>query len=149
MDLRRLDRMPPVGAAMTPFPYFVSSLDPVEKVERLMEEHGIRHVPVQDDGRVVGIVSERDLHQLVNRSLPKVDKARIRVRDILVSDPYVVEIHASLGAVVAQMGKRRLGSAIVVKRGKLAGILSVTDVCRVLSEILETRFSPGGGDEAA
>ncbi len=148
MDLRRLDKMPAVGVAMTPFPHFVGSSDPVVEIERLMAEHGIRHVPVQEDGRVVGIVSERDLHQLVNRALPPADKARIRARDILVGDPYVVEITAPLGEVVAEMGRRRLGSAIVVRRGKLAGILSVTDVCRVLAEILEARFAKPGGDAA-
>ena len=37
----------------------------------------------------------------------------------------------------------------VVKRGKLAGILSVTDVCRVLTEVLRERFPDSGGNDAA
>jgi hypothetical protein len=40
-----------------------------------------------------------------------------------------------------------IGSAIVVRQERLAGILSVTDVCRVLAEILRHRF-PGGHDAA-
>ena len=112
-----------------------------------MEEHEIRHVPVQRDGQVVGIITERDLHHLVNPSLPAVDKQRIRARDVLVSEPYVVEVGAPLDEVVAEMAERHIGSAIVVKNRKLAGILSVTDVCRVLAEILRHRF-PHPGDAA-
>ncbi len=148
MDLRKYTRMPPVGAAMTPFPHFVEAGDSVEKIEELMDRHEIRHVPVQEGGHVIGIVSERDLHHVVNPSLPPRDKSRIRARDVLRPDPYVVEIDAPLAAVVSTMAERQLGSAIVVKRGKLAGILSVTDVCRILGEILAHRF-PGSGNDAA
>ena len=147
MDLRDYRHMPPVAAAMTPFPYHVRTDDPISAVERLMEEHGIRHVPVQDGGRVVGIITERDLHHLVNPALPQRDRDRIRARDVLVPDPYVVEMSAPLDLVVAEMSRRQIGSAIVVRQQRLAGILSVTDVCRVLAEILRQRF-PGGDDAA-
>ena len=50
-----LDRPPAVGAAMTPFPHFVDIMDPVSKIEELMSSHRIRHVPVQQEGRVVGL----------------------------------------------------------------------------------------------
>ena len=147
MDLRDYRHMPPVSAAMTPFPYHVQADDPISEVERLMEEHRIRHVPVQDGGRVVGIISQRDLHHLVNPALPRRDHQRIRARDILVPDPYVVEMTAPLDEVLAEMARRQIGSAIVVRHGRLAGILSATDACRVLAEVLRHRFS--GSDDAA
>ena len=147
MDLSDYRHMPPVSAAMTPFPYHVQADDPISEVERLMEEHRIRHVPVQDGGRVVGIISQRDLHHLVNPALPRRDHQRIRARDILVPDPYLVEMTAPLDEVLAEMARRQIGSAIVVRHERLAGILSVTDVCRVLAEILRHRFS--GSDDAA
>ncbi len=130
MDLRRFDKMPPVGAAMTPFPYFVEAATPVDAIERLMADQAIHHVPVLRNGRVVGIVSDRD-------------------PAVVIPDPYVVEIHTPLDEVVFTMSERRTGPAIVVKRGKLAGILSVTDICRVLVEILRERFPASGGDDAA
>ena len=147
MDLRDYRNMPPVSAAMTPFPYHVQADDPISEVERLMEQHRIRHVPVQEDGRVVGIISEGDLHHLVNPALPRRDHQRIRARDILVREPYVVELTAPLDEVVAEMARRQIGSAIVVRHERLAGILSYTDICRVLAEILRHRFS--GSDDAA
>lgn len=42
----RSDKRPPVGAAMTPFPYCVEESAPPEVVLRLMAEHSLRHVPV-------------------------------------------------------------------------------------------------------
>jgi len=49
------------------------------------------------------------------------------------------------------MAKRRIGSVIVQRQGKLAGILSAIDVCRILGEYLESMFPDGrrGGDSAA
>lgn len=149
MRMAQHGRAPTVGAAMTAFPYFVDVMDPVVKLEELMSAHEIRHVPVQSDGQVVGIVSERELHHLVNPSLPAIDKRRIRARDVLVSDPFVAEIDAPLQTVAREMADRHIGSAIVVRKGKLAGILSVTDVCRVLADLLDEIHPPPRDDEAA
>jgi CBS domain-containing protein len=134
---------------MTPFPYFVEADEPVERVERLMEEHNIRHVPVQENGTVVGIVSERDLHQLVIRSLSKEKKGNIRAREVMVSNPYVVTFDTPLNKVTKEMARRHIGSAIIVHHGKLAGILSAVDACRILAEILESEFAPAKGNDAA
>jgi len=142
MDLRRFEKMPPVGAAMTPFPYFAEESESLDAVAALMAEHAIHHVPVVRDGKVVGMISEKEIR--VHRATPGAC-----ARDVLVPDPYVVEMHTPLADVVSAMAERRDGSAIVVKKGKLAGILSITDVCRVLATILRERFEPGDGDDAA
>jgi acetoin utilization protein AcuB len=147
-ELQRHGKMPAVGAVMTRFPYFVGPDDRVQEVERLMQEHGIRHVPVLSDGRVVGIVSERDLHRIVNPALPSVDKERIRVRAVQLRDPYVVDIATPLAEVLSAMAARRIGSAIVLRREKLAGVLSSTDACRLLAELLESIHAQPGDDAA-
>ena len=58
-------KMPIVGAVMTSFPYFIEIEDTAAKIERMMDQHTIRHLPVQENGKIVGIVSERDLHHYV------------------------------------------------------------------------------------
>jgi len=134
---------------MTPFPYFVDTDNEVGEVERLMGEHHIHHIPVQQNGRVVGIVAERDLYHLGDRFLPITDRARIRARDIMADDPYIVAFDTPLNEVALEMAQRHAGSAIVLHHGKLAGILSATDICRILAEIFESEFSPDTGDDAA
>jgi acetoin utilization protein AcuB len=147
--MKKYKNIPNVGSVMTPFPHFVDADDTFENIEALMSAHNIRHVPVQQNGRVVGIVSERDLHNRLGRTATLSSKARIRARDIMVEDPYVVPFDAPLNEVTNQMAQRHIGSAIVLHHGKLAGILSAMDVCRILAEILESEFPHAPGDDAA
>jgi len=142
-------RMPVVGAVMTSFPYYVGANDTATKMEKMMDEHEIRHLPVQEKGKVIGIVSERDLHHVVKRTAATEEKNQITAREIMIADPYVVPFGTPLNTVVSEMAKRRIGSAIVLRRGKLAGLLSASDVCRILAGHLESLFGPDGGDDAA
>lgn len=148
MKLADHTRMPTVAAVMTPFPYSVQVGDAVGEVERLMAEHQIRHIPVLDGERVVGLISERDLHHQVHPSLPARDKARIHARAVMVGSPYTVEISAPLADVVAEMATAHIGCAIVTRHERLAGIFSTIDACRILEEILRERFSDGHPDAA-
>jgi acetoin utilization protein AcuB len=143
MHLADYDHMPSVGAAMTPFPYSVGPDASVLDVEHMMNTHRIRHVPVLEEGRVLGVVSERDLHHLVHTALPEADKARLRIRHLLRHEPYVVEMNTPLDEVAREMAKRHIGSAVVLRHGKLAGIFSTVDACRLLGEILSDRFRDG------
>jgi acetoin utilization protein AcuB len=139
MKIAEYDHMPSVAALMTPFPYFVRPDEPVSRALALMREHQIRHVPVREGDRVVGVVSEGDLRGR---------EADARVRDVRVSHPYAVELGAPLAGVLREMAARRIGTAVVLRAEKLAGIVTVTDVCLALAEILESRFGPRGGDAA-
>jgi CBS domain-containing protein len=47
------------------------------------------------------------------------------------------------------MARDHIGAALVVRRGKLVGIFTVTDACRLFAEWLRVRFPGSGGDEAA
>lgn len=142
-------KMPIVGAVMTSFPYFVDSDDPVGRLEKMMDDRGIRHLPVQEKGKIVGIVSERDLHHRLPRIAAPEEKARLRARDIMIANPYTVGFNTPLSEVVAQMALRHIGSVIVTRKGKLAGILSAMDVCRIFAEYLDNQFGVGSGIDAA
>ena len=77
------------------------------------------------------------------------DKTRLRVRHLLLPDPYAVEMSAPLDEVVADMAARHIGSSIVLRHGRLAGVFSATDACRLLAEFLRDRFRPGEPEGAA
>ncbi|HWH79991.1 MAG TPA: CBS domain-containing protein [Candidatus Binatus sp.] len=147
--MKHRTKMPIVGAVMTSFPYFVEADDSVIKVEKMMDDHDIRHLPVQESRKLVGIVSERDLHHFINRAASTESKLKIRARDVMVAHPCVAAFNTPLNAVVAQMARRHIGSVIIVRHGKLAGILSSIDVCRILAEYLEDQFAPTRGYDAA
>lgn len=142
-------KMPIAGVVMTSFPYFVEADDDVAKIEQMMDQHNIRHLPVQEKGVLVGIVSERDLHHLIKRTASAEEKAKLRARDIMIDEPYTVAFRTPLSEVVAEMAKRHIGSVVVTRGGKLAGIISAMDICRIFGEFLDTMFPHGSGDEAA
>ncbi len=149
MDFLQLDHMPPIKAVMTPFPYSVDLAESVEVAERMMREHDVRHLPVSDDGKLVGEISQRDIGVGLKPGIGPSERSQVRVDDLCVSDAYVVALNAPLDEVLREMADRRIGSALVVKGEKLVGIFTMTDACRVLADLLSDRFGGPGDDEVA
>ncbi len=128
-------RVPQLKDVMTPFPHFADAEQSVSAAREQMTAHGVRHLPVKDGGELTGIVSERDLAVAANSSID------LPLRALCDKDLYVVDLHTRLDQVVIEMAKRRVGSALVVRDGRLAGILTATDVCRLYGELL-TQLAP-------
>ena len=134
-----MERIPPIKAVMTPFPHSVGIDDSVEMARQVMRAQGIRHLAVTEQGRLVGVISEREVELAANAGL---------VRDAQMSGAYVVELTEPLDRVLIAMARSHLGSALVVKRGKLVGIFTTSDACRIFGECLRNLF-PNDDDEAA
>jgi acetoin utilization protein AcuB len=139
MDPRLLERIPPIKAVMTPFPHTVGIDDTIETARQAMRAQEIRHLAVTEKGQLVGVISAREIELA--------DSARV-VRDAQLVDAYVVELTERLDRVLLAMAKSHLGSALVVKRGKLVGIFTTSDACRIFGECLRNLF-PNDDNEAA
>lgn len=148
MPLFRIDHLPSLKAAMTPFPHSVRVDEPLGRAREMMAAHGIRHLPVTGGGRLVGLVTERDLNLLAGFTPTPRERDDLLVRDACVLDAYVVDIDAPLSAVLRELAERHIGSALVTRHEKLVGIFTVTDACRAFGELL-AGLEPGGDDEAA
>lgn len=118
---------------MTPSPSLIDRSETVGGALKLMKERSIRHLPVVEDGKLLGIVSERDLELAC--SLPQLDVHRISVEQVMVFDPLQVEPQAPLEGVVAEMFERKLGSAVVTKGGEPIGVFTTTDALFALSKV--------------
>ena len=140
MELLEYKKMPPVAALMNPFPYFAEYNSSVAQVLELMKSHNVRHIPIKQHDRVVGIISERDLRWMGNQSLALPDTGEIPVSHVMTFNPYLVEIDTPLTTVIAEMTKRKIGAAIVISSGRLAGIVTVIDICNALGDLLESEF---------
>ncbi|MBW2273919.1 MAG: CBS domain-containing protein [Deltaproteobacteria bacterium] len=149
MDFQNLDHMPAIKAVMTPFPYSVDLGESVAAAERMMREHEVRHLPVSDEGKLVGEISQRDIGVGSKPGVGPREVSELRVADLCVSDAYVVELNTRLDEVLREMAERRIGSALVVKGEKLVGIFTMSDACWVLADLLSARFRGPGDDEAA
>jgi acetoin utilization protein AcuB len=120
---------------MTGSPHTIGRVQSLTVARRLMREHGIRHLPVLDGGRIVGLLSERDL--LLIEALPGVNPTDVRVEEAMVEDVHVVEPDTPLADAIAPMIERKLGSAVVAEGGHVRGILTTLDVLRALADRLE------------
>jgi CBS domain-containing protein len=141
--------MPAIKSVMSPFPYSVDVGAPVADAQKFMREHRIRHLPVTQEGALVGSVSDRDIKLVLGPDFAYPDAEATRVADVLVRDAYIVDMDARLDDVLTHMAEHHLGSAIVTRRGKLAGIFTVTDACHHFAEYLRGQVRRAGGDDAA
>jgi acetoin utilization protein AcuB len=132
---------------MTPFPYSIDVGGTIIEAGKLMQEHGIRHLPVKDGGELVGVVSERDLRVVIATRDDLAANAGITVGTVCRMQPYVVDISEPLALALREMAVRHISSALVVKQGKLVGILTATDACKVLASLLD-ELAPSGDDVA-
>ena len=115
-------------------PATIGKSDPLVAAHRLMQTHRIRHLPVLHQGRIVGVVSERDLYLL--ETVKNVDPRREPVEEAMTAFPFTVPPDANLADVARQMWKHRYGSALVVKDGVLVGIFTRADALRALTEMV-------------
>ncbi len=106
----------------------------------MMDEHRIRHLPVVDGEKLVGIVSDRDLRLVTEPSSGRARGSKLTVGEICERDVYVVELTERLDGVLDEMLRRRIGSAVVVKADRVVGIFTSVDACRVLRRLLEDFF---------
>lgn len=136
-----MHKKPTLAAAMTPFPYAVDVEAPTTQAEVLMKRHDIHHLPVTRDGQIAGILSARDLADR--------DTRQWLVRDVYQPEPYVVDLATPLEEVLAGMIERRIGSAIVTRHEKLAGIFTHVDVCRSYMTLLNEVFPAAPDDVVA
>jgi CBS domain-containing protein len=138
---------PSLAAAMTPFPFSIGTSATLREARAMMVEHDIHHLPVTDAESIVGVISDGDLFLAGALGQGRSDDLRVDV--VYSRAPYVVDIHASLAEVARTMADRRIGSALVTRHGKLAGILTHTDVARTLADLLDALHPPPTTDQAA
>jgi acetoin utilization protein AcuB len=114
---------------MTPSPHTVPSTATMFDALVIMRRHGIRHLPVVDEGDLVGIVSERDL-AFAERFF---EGREASVASMMTRDPYVAVPSALLSEVCAAMAHAKYGSAIIVDRGNVVGVFTAIDALRAIA----------------
>jgi acetoin utilization protein AcuB len=144
-----MNHIPTMAAVMTPFPYSVDSSDSLLRARALMVEHQVRHLPVVSHHQLLGILTDRDLKRALDPELGLPPKEELFVRDVYVAAAYVVDDSAPLDAVLEHMATHHIGSALVTKRGRLAGIFTSTDACRIYCDHLRRLFPTTTRSDAA
>lgn len=137
-----MKRIPSIKAMMTPFPHAIGSGESVKRATDMMADYNISHLPVMEDGKLVGVVSERQI--------AKVRKPSAKLlKDVRTREAYIVELTEPLDVVLLHMAKAHIDCAVVVKDERLVGIFTRTDACRCFGYMLRSLFPRGHDDDAA
>jgi acetoin utilization protein AcuB len=128
--------VPVVRDLMTATPAVIDGNEDTLAARSLMDEHGVRHLPVLVDGELFGVVSERDLRAA--RAFLDAAPGEIGppVSAVCSRGPYVVGPDAAIDDVAIEVANRRLGAAIVVEDGAVVGIVTTVDLCRELARLV-------------
>jgi CBS domain-containing protein len=124
-------------------PCTVEPSDSVAHARALLDEHRIKHLPVMFKERLVGIVSAHDLQaRAFFGRHPKLAKAlerspdRVRVNSVMTTEVRTVKPADDLGYAAHLMHRKHMGALPVVEQGRLAGIISRSD-------LLDVSLAPG------
>lgn len=135
-------RIPQMKDVMTPFPHFIDVSESVTAAREVMLQHGVRHLPLKSGGELSGVVAARDLEVAAILAKSPGLSGEPSLRDLCDEKAYVVDLHARLDEVMAEMATRRVASVLVIRDGRLAGILTVSDVCRLYGQLLSELSPP-------
>ncbi len=130
----------PVGAYMTRGPYAVGPREPLGNARHLMMKYAIRHLPVRTEGKLVGILSDRDVGTVW--LLAHAPHDELVVEDAMTPGPYAVGPDEPLADVVRVMADRKIDSTVVVEDDRIVGVFTSTDAMHALVDALEGKLPP-------
>jgi acetoin utilization protein AcuB len=125
--------MPQINRYMTREPYSVSSTETLARARTLMVSHQIRHLPVIDGERLVGVIADRDLVAI--ESIPGVDLAHIEVARLMTA-PVQVWGETPLDEVGEIMMQRKTDCIVVQGGHGVAGIFTSSDAVAALTDLV-------------
>jgi len=139
--MKAKERQSLVRDCMTVDPATVGPKDPLQNVINLLRRRDIRSVPVVEDGKLIGIVTDRDIRQVAPAYPFFRDEDEIRhyterltVTAAMTADPMTIAPNAPVVEAAKILETYRISSLPVVDEQGLVGILTVTDLLRVFIE---------------
>jgi len=140
-----------VSQVMTGNPVTVHRDDPIRKAFDLMMEGHFRRLPVMEGGKLVGIVTDRDLRRATNSPLVLHETwydeyllDHITVEACMSPEPITVTPQTPVEDAATIMCERQIGGVPVVEEGKLVGIITRTDLLKLLVRLLGSRSEARG-----
>ncbi|HHX50328.1 MAG TPA: CBS domain-containing protein, partial [Clostridia bacterium] len=107
----------------------LSSAQTVQEAARLLQRYGHSGMPVMEEDRLVGIISRRDIDKAIHHRLGHAPVKAYMSRNVKYIDP-----GAPLSDIRELMIKHDIGRLPVLEKGALVGIVTRTDVLRILHE---------------
>ena len=140
--------VPRVKDWMVPHPITIGSKATVAEAEALLEAHRIRHLPVMEGDRLVGMITDRDV-RLASMPRPRKEPSHqdallqlVRVEQVMTPDPATASPDMPVAEAAWLMLEHRYGGLPVVADGRLVGIITQGDLLKALMPLLKAGGSP-------
>jgi predicted transcriptional regulator len=104
--------------------FFTKRQEAIKEVIKTMKTKGISQMPVQEKGRIVGVISEGLILNKIAESPQKVSS--LRVDEVMEEAPPIVSLATGLRALLELL--REYPIVLVAEKGEIKGIISKTDV---------------------
>ncbi len=115
----------------------ISANERLSTVDDIMTLGRVRHIPVVQAGRLVGVVSQRDLLRASLSALSEHRDAErraflsvVEIARVMSTPPIVVTPEVTIEAAAAIMATKRIGCLPVLDRDELVGMITETDILR-------------------
>jgi CBS domain-containing protein/ribosome-associated translation inhibitor RaiA len=103
----------------------------IGEAARIMSHYRMRTLPVVHNGKIEGQVSARRIVELISKHLVE-SKLRIVSSNIMTSDPITIDCHKTVSAARSIMKRRRIDHLPVVDNGRIVGIITSSDIMKVM-----------------
>lgn len=132
---------------MTPNPICGNPDMPVTEAQELMQANNIRHLPIVDEeGRLVGLITQRSLLQAIPSDARKFSPfvvnyalARIKARNVMLKEVITIGEDVALEEAARIMADKKIGCLPVMRDGALVGIISDNDIFNTMVNLLGAR----------
>jgi len=121
-----------VGDRMTKHPSTVFPGDTLAQAQEKLRAGGFRQLPVVENGRLLGILTDRDLRAHGRNIAAKVQSA-------MTSDVITVSPETPIEEAARLLIKQKIGALPVLDRNELVGIISTSDILRAFVELMDAK----------
>jgi acetoin utilization protein AcuB len=124
----------------------VSPVEPINEVLAMFRNEHIRRAPVMKEGKLVGIVSERDLLNASPSSATTLSVwemnyliSKVKIKDVMTRKVITVDENTPIEEAARIMADKKIGGLPVVSDGKIVGMITETDLFKILLELMGAR----------
>ncbi len=133
-----------VDEIMSKKPITIKESDSLKMAQDLMLSESIRHLPVLNDKKLLGIITESDIRgafigkeaKTNSGQVAVLNPAKMKVADFMTRDPMVVSPETHVEDAALTIYKHKIGALPVTKNNKLVGIISVMDILGVFVNLM-------------
>ncbi len=118
--------------------YTLKPTDTIQQARKLMLEKHIRHIPIVEEGKFVGLLTKQDVLAVSVSALADIDiternelESHVPISEVMISEVVIAEENTNLGKAAQFLLQQKHGCLPIFRDGKIIGILTESDFVRL------------------